>query len=123
LGHAAESRPETESVDKEDTEAEDELIKALRRQRGFTHAAVTAVLRARGLLRLTIAATLTALGGGDELVSWLYSQLVEEKLRSLPFSERTGYFESSCTESRIGIADTHATSCRNPSGHYKYTQL
>jgi hypothetical protein len=44
---------------------------------------VNAVLQARALLRLTIAATLATLAGGDDLVSWPYSQLVEEQLRSL----------------------------------------
>jgi transposase InsO family protein len=83
LNNPAQSQSEKESLDKNDTQAEKDLIEAVRRQRGFTHAAVNAVLQARGLLRLTIAATLTALAGGDDLVSWLYAQLVEEKLRSL----------------------------------------
>jgi hypothetical protein len=83
LNNVAQSQSEKETLDQDHTQAEKDLIEALRRQRGFTHAAVTAVLRARGLLRLTIAATLTALAGGDDLVSWLYAQLVEEKLRSL----------------------------------------
>jgi len=83
LNNVAQSQSEKETLDQDHTQAEKDLIEALRRQRGFTHAAVNAVLRARALLRLTIAATLAKLGGGDDLLSWLYSQLVEEKLRSL----------------------------------------
>ena len=57
-------------------------MEALARRRGFSHAAVSAVLQARRLLLLWFAAALVRLAGRRRPYAWLYSQWVDETLRS-----------------------------------------
>src|SRR5262249_17265528 len=78
LNNAAESRSvrhaESDSRLGSEKQSENDLVDTLARHRGFTHSAVNAVLKARRLLLLSIAASLAKLGDGDDLISWLYSE-------------------------------------------------
>ncbi len=72
---------------------EAELIEALRR-RGFTHLAVNAVMRARGILMPAIGAALAKFTDSDHLIAALYSQLVERNLRIHQLERSVGLLQA-----------------------------